>query len=260
MKQIQTQRRITFFVLILLLALLASNLISDSFRATVLQVFSPMQSIAWNMGKTVSGVFPFPDVSQQNEMLQQENLELRFENTALQNALLENEELKNALQLQEESEFSLAAGRIVGKSIGEDRILVRMGPDVDVRQRMPVVTAQGVAVGTVGRVLGSMIEILLLSHPDSSVDAKVSGGRGIIRGEGRFQITLHLLPREIALQAGDTVATSIGGGLFPDNYLIGTVSAVEKKDTEPFQKAFLSPFFSLESSEIVFVITNFLSP
>jgi len=58
------------------------------------------------------------------------------------------------------------------------------------------------------------------------------------------------------MQKDDIVITSSLGKVFPKGLLIGRIKAIEKKDVEPFQEAWIEPAFNIKRLETLFIITN----
>jgi rod shape-determining protein MreC len=68
---------------------------------------------------------------------------------------------------------------------------------------------------------------------------------------------LERVPRDKKIEEGAIVSTSALGEVFPAGLLVGEVEKFDKSDIEPFQKVVVYPFFDIEETESVFVITSF---
>ena len=119
-----------------------------------------------------------------------------------------------------------------------------------------VITPEKVLVGKVLEVFKESALVQLLSHSNTSFDAKVSekGIVGVLRGQGGSKAVLDLVLQEVTLEQGDIVVTSNLTGLFPPNLLVGTIKEVQSTDQAVFQKATIDLFFDLSFSPFIFVI------
>jgi len=68
---------------------------------------------------------------------------------------------------------------------------------------------------------------------------------------------MSLIPQNEEVAVGDIVITSGLEREVPYGLLIGEVSVVEKELYQPFQKAIISPYFTLQKIQKVLVITDF---
>lgn len=250
-------------VIVLLAALglvFSLNLFSGEARSFFSAAFSPFQSWLWNFGDSssdfFSGVFHGSSFKKESMRLELENLKLQQELIVLQDTERENEQLRKALSLGIEKEFHIISSRIVGKDPSEDTLFLDQGSRDGIVQGMVVITPENVAVGRVGEVFEGSSRLMLLSHPKSSFDAKIlqEGTMGLVRGQGRYQAMLDLIPQDSKVSPGDTVVSASLGGIFPENLLIGRVREVKANDAKLFQQAALSLFFDARKAGLVFVI------
>ena len=238
----------------------ALNIFSGEVRSFFSAAFSPFQSWFWNLGGSssnfFSGIFHGASFRKENMILGLENLKLQQELISLQDTERENEQLRKALSLGIEKEFHIISSRIVGKDPSEDTLFLDKGSNDGIMPGMAVITPENVAVGKIGEVLESSSRLILLSHPKSSFDAKISqeGTMGLVRGQGRYQALLDLIPQDSKVSPGDTVLSASLGGIFPKNLLIGRLREVKANDTKSFQQASLSLFFDVSRVDLVFVI------
>jgi rod shape-determining protein MreC len=123
---------------------------------------------------------------------------------------------------------------------------------------MPVITDQGL-VGTVVETSCCASKILLITDPDSAVNARLQASRDEGIAVGRFGggLELQYLSQQAQVHPGDLVLTSGLGATFPPGLVLGSVSAVQRQDYEVLQKASLTPAVDFNRLEIVLVITNF---
>ncbi|MFH1584726.1 MAG: rod shape-determining protein MreC [Patescibacteria group bacterium] len=226
-------------------------------RSSVYRVFSPVHALFWE----TTGRFGLGagELREEATRLREENLSLQRSVVELQSAARENEELREALSLQSEREWKLVGGSVFGKAIGEEILLVELGAGSGlVPEEAPVVTAEGVVVGRVEEQTGRFLRVRLLSHRESAVNVNIAvvGVSGVLKGMGGGRLSLELVPGEAELSEGSIVSTSVLGGAFPENLLIGRVGRVERSDVEAFQQAEVESFFSLQKDIFIFVLLN----
>jgi rod shape-determining protein MreC len=236
------------FPAIVFLFILSFNFFPSQIRGFFHFVFAPFESLLWKEGS-----------KGKNNLLQSENLELLSELAKLQGAKEENETLRKALALSKASDFTFIVAPILGKDAGSDVLVIRLPEQGSIKIGMPVITADKVLAGRVSEVSGSFAKVLLISHPQSSFDAKVLkvNALGLVKGQGRYRLLFDLVQKDAKLSLGDTVVTSHFSGAFPANLLVGTIEEVKVSDAQPFAKAILTPFVNLQKEEFLLVITEF---
>jgi len=177
--------------------------------------------------------------------LRQENVELRRRLETLQGVSqraveldLANRRLGKLLALRDELGVTAVAARVVGRSptAWVHTVVLDKGARHGISKGMAVLTPEGV-VGQVVSVSAHAARVLLISDPNSGVDALVqrTRARGIVAGTIEGGCLLKYIQRGDDVAAGDTVITSGLDGIFPKGQLIGTVARVGKKDSRIFQ-------------------------
>ena len=262
--------------LLLIIVLAASLTLTVSvFNKEVRNAFytfsAPLHRTFWRTGSNIAN---FLEAFVKSQKIQSEMEVLRLENQALlghiaslKAAQEENEELREALGIELEKDFSITLARVVSKDNGQDFLLIDAGLRDGITEQMPVITAQKVLVGRVDEVYRNFSKIMLISHNKSSFDAHIlrladkkaeqeNNITGIIKGGGKFHVSFDLLLQEADVSQGDIIVTSSFGGIFPAKLLVGTINEVEKSDVELFQRATVTPFLDIRKIDLLFVITD----
>ena len=194
-----------------------------SVRGVALDATAPVTGAMHGVTATVAGVFTgagnYWDAARQNSELKQQRHVMLQRMVEARAILLENRELKAALQLRERSNQPVAAGRIVGSSFSSPRryAILSVGTSDGVRVGMPVRSADGL----IGRVIdsGSLASrVLLVSDRASIIPSKLLRNGQPIISQGRGDGTVDLRPLEVGqnpFKKGDIVITSGTGGLYP---------------------------------------------
>lgn len=255
-----------FIALSILLAIFVVVLNLTGFSKNIKNFFflisSPIQKSFWQAGKNVSvffaGILEVRILKKELDDLHLKNQELLSRVVATMELKRENEVLRKALGLGLEKEFQLMLARIISKDISQDSILINQGKKDGVLETLPVITGQKVLLGRIGQVYDNFSEVILISNKKSSFDAKISDSEiyGVVRGEGNFKIYLDLIPKDEAIfEQGDVIITSALGGVYPQALLVGEIKTISKSDTDPFQKAEITPFFDIKDLDYLFIIT-----
>jgi rod shape-determining protein MreC len=251
-----------FSVVAVIVLLFALNLFSDKVRGFFLGTLSPVQGFFWDFGQTssqfFSGFFNTASLKKETIRLEEHMLQLQQELLSLEGVRQENEQLRKALSLGIEKEFSVISSRIIGKDPSQDILLLDKGSRDGVQEDMAVITPSEAAVGKVVEVFETTSRVMLLSHPASSFDAKIpqEGVVGLVQGHGGYQALLDLIPQESKVAPGDMVVSASLGGIFPENLLIGEVKEVKMSEERSFQQALLSLFFDVRKAGLLLIIES----
>ena len=254
---------VILFVFLFLIFFLVNNFFYQSIKNTVFSIFSPVEKFLWQKGNSFSqwrnGIFEINKIKIDNNELKKENLLFKNKIIELANIEKENKELRQALGLGLEREYNLILADIISKKTEEDSILINQGKKNGLKENMAVITNEKVLVGKIGKVFNDFSQVNLISQKGFNFDAKVIVGEsetlGAVHGQGNFKIKIELLPKELQFKEGDIVATSLLGGIFPENLLIGKIKTIKKNDLTPFQEAEIIPCFKEIKSDHLFIIS-----
>ena len=137
-------------------------------------------------------------------------------------------------------------------------IIINRGSNDGILRGMPVVTDQGL-VGRVDAVIADAARIQLIADPRSAVNVRLqnSNVEAVLGGSVTGDLTLNLIPQDVAVVEGDLVLTSGLGGGYPTDLPIGQVINVRKREADLFQRASVQPVVDFSRLTIVLIITNF---
>ncbi len=197
------------------------------------------------------------DAKTEAARLRREAAELRQELARVEEVFQENERLRRILEFRDALEGSAVAARVVGRSATPwlRTAVLDKGQEQGVRMDAPVLTPDGV-VGRVFQVGRSASRVLLLTDPNSAVDALIQRTRAQVVVEGGLGATCRVLylPRGEEVNPGDRVVTSGLDGVFPKGLLLGEVVRVREEPGEVFQRVELRPGADLGRLEEVLVL------
>jgi rod shape-determining protein MreC len=133
--------------------------------------------------------------------------------------LEENQQLKAALQLREQTSKAVATGRVVGSSFESPRrfAVISVGSSDGVAVGMPVRAPEGL----IGRIIEAGMlasRVLLVTDRANIVPARILKGGQPVISTGRGDGTIDVRPLEVGknpFKPGDIIVTSGTGGLYP---------------------------------------------
>jgi rod shape-determining protein MreC len=188
-----------------------------------LDATSPISGALNQVSATASGLVGgagnYWDAARQNGRLRQERDWMRQQILLARAVQQENRQLKALLQLRENSEREVAAGRIVGSSFNSLRrfAILSAGSSDGVGPRMPVRAADGL-VGQVTDAGRLASRVMLISDKLSLVPSTLLRGQIPVLVEGRGDGTVAVRPLEVGrnpFRRGDVIVTSGTGGVYP---------------------------------------------
>jgi rod shape-determining protein MreC len=209
--------------LILLILSLVAPARFEAVRGAALDITSPITGALYEVTSTakglVTGAGNYWDAAHQNEGLKRERRAMLQRMVEAKAILLENRELKAALQLRERTHDAVASGRVVGSSFNSPRrfAILSAGMKDGVRIGMPVRSPEGL----VGRVVDSgafASRVLLVSDRSNIVPARLLRGGIPVISQGRGDGMVDVRPLEVGrnpFRRGDIIITSGTGGLYP---------------------------------------------
>ncbi len=228
----------------------------------------PVSRVLWQAGDGASwflgSLLNAKGISQENANLTQENQNLLAQVATLKETIKARQDLASALQATAANSVHLTLAQVIGLDSLSDTIVVNKGSDDGIKENMPVISSANVLYGKVSTVYKNFSKVLLVSSPQSVVDAKTQNSDpavpsilGVIKGQGNFSVYLDLVPSDAKLQKGDLLVTSALEGIFPKDLLIGKIVQSTQSDAKPFQTAQIQPFFDLNHLDNLFIITDY---
>jgi len=200
--------------------------------------------------------------------LQQRNADLETEVSELQAQVIQLQQQTGQTEIlaalvdfaQSRSENKYKAAAVIGRDPSPflQYVIINVGSNDGVQRGMPVVTSQGL-VGRVDAVIADAARVQLITDPASNVNVRLQNAKAdaSLVGSVTGDVTLDLIPQDVALQPGDLVLTSGLGGGYPPDLIVGQIVNVRTRDFDLFQQAAVQPVVDFNHLQIVLVITNF---
>ena len=169
------------------------------------------------------------------------------------------------MELKEQNpDYKFADARVVAVDPSEKyyNFTINAGSLKGVKAGDPVITPAGL-VGVAYDVALDSARVRTILDPTTQVSAYVSrtgdegttGGTVTLAREGLLRI--NYLSREGGAAAGDYVATSGKGGIYPRGLLIGEIQSVSPDSDGLTMTAQIQPFADIKNLSSVFVLTDF---
>lgn len=211
---------------------------SASTQRSIRNAYSSLSLFAKSVPRAVS-------IAREYEILLKERDQSDRIVIALEQMKEENDALRQALSLQSNVSFEHIVAEPVGREIANDVLIVNKGTLQGIKTGMPVITPSLALVGRVIDTEAAVSRVMLLSHPDSSLDGSIPNKNiyGVLKGQDSATLLLDLIPRESTIEEGDTVITNRFSSSIPTSLILGTVRRIIKNDATPFAKALLNPAY-----------------
>lgn len=220
------------------------------FQKVIIQVANLFQDVWENYFYLIS-------VVDDNRRLRNELSRYRVLMYRHEEALQENQRLRRLLSMGSSMEPRLIAAMVVGKDPSPwfQTVLVDKGRSDGVVVGRPVVNSDGI-VGLVVEVTGHYAKVMLITDPNSAVDAVVqkNRARGIIKGGSVGFCMLNYAMSKYDIAVGDAIISSGMDGVFPKGLPIGAVTDVVKHKAAIFQDVTVKPFVDFERLEEVSIV------
>ena len=217
------------------------------FRRVVYMAVGTIGGSAYNVG---SYFRLSDDVSQ----LRQENAELAYKNSQLEDALLENIRLRKLLGFKEKSDFSLIPAEVIGQNPHSifNGLVLNEGAERGITLDDAVMTADGL-VGKIALIEDDNAICQILLDRNSRVSARIQRNReqGIIAWDGGIGLKLLYVAKTIEVLPGDVIVTSGLSQIYPPDIKIGVVTEVSQDAEGMFQEIKVSPAVSFQKLEEV---------
>ena len=265
---------------LLIIALLLSILIgissavmggnADPLSNLVTTITSPVRNGVAAVGDWVQGVsryvFHYSEMEDQIDELEQQVADLEDQVRQGQEALQENELLRDLLGLRERrQDFVFESAKVTARSNDNWRstLTLSKGSESGIQEGNCVVTSTGVLVGVVSKVGSHYSEVNTVVDTSMEMGGIITrtNAAGVLEGdfslmqEGRLR--LSDLPDGAELVAGDEVLTSGRGDVYPSGLVVGQVEGVFNDASGMNRYAVIVPEVDLSSLVEIFVIKEF---
>lgn len=233
----------------------------------VLRISAPVEVAAATFARSVTGVWDdyvyLVDVKRDGDRLSYANARLREQVHALEQAQVENRQLRRLLQLRDSMPAETASAQVIGKDFTEffrvTRIVLDRGAR-EVRPHMPVVSPDGV-VGATLHVSADTVDVQLAVDAAFGVDVEDerTRARGFVRGTGdpaRYGCKVEMVDSRDEVEIGDLLVTSGKGRWFPRGLPVARVTKVVRRELGRDQDVDAAPTVDFSRLDTVLVLVT----
>jgi len=197
--------------------------------------------------------------------LKQQNKKLILENEKLKFEILKNNHLsssnKSSINSIDDLPFNIIPAQIIynQKQIAHNFVIINKGLNDGVEVEMGVIGGQGI-LGIVEQVSPSYASVISLLNLDLGVNVRLkkSAVFGSIswRGKSPYKMQIDDIVATANVALGDTIITSGRSSYFPSGIPIGSISAIEKKNSQGFYIIEIQLFESPIEMDNVYILKN----
>ena len=220
-------------------------------------------TIARGIGDVWNDYVYLVEVKRDNERLAYDAARLREQVHALEQAQVENRQLRRLLQLKDVTAGETVSAQVVGKDFTEffrvTRIVLDRGGR-EVRTHMPVISPDGV-VGAILHVSQDSVDVRLAVDAAFGVDIEDerTHARGFVRGTGdpaRYGCKVEMVDSRDEVEFGDLLVTSGKGQWFPRGIPVARVTRVVKRELGRDQDVDAAPTVDFSRLDSVLVLAT----
>ncbi|MBN1618816.1 rod shape-determining protein MreC [Candidatus Dojkabacteria bacterium] len=233
----------------------------DPVYSSVNFVMEPLEYFAGRSVVSVQGFFStitqIGVLSSQNNELKIDNAKLLAQISNIKEIEVENELLKDQLELTDDKEWQLEKARVLGleneSTVGS--IVIDIGEDKDVHKNDVVIIGM-IYLGRVSAVYKSTATVQLITDYNSNIICldQETRAKGIVHGSLDGLVFEDVLENE-ELNVGDTVITWEDD--IPQDLIIGKISKLEDSPTSSTKKSYVDIGFAIEDVDYVFVVIDY---
>jgi rod shape-determining protein MreC len=199
----------------------------------------------------------------ENRALRQLNLQLSNEVTKMRTAVIENQKLRQMIDLKTNLTYEVITAEVIGKSNIELRnyYTVNKGYKDGVKEGMAVRSDAGL-VGVIYGVTKNYSLVELITNKNVKISSMVQRSRldGILIWEGGEYFQLKNIPKSYDVITKDTIVTSNYSNKYPKNIPIGEVISRKELPGDIFMRINVKPFVNFATLEQVFIIQELSDP
>lgn len=199
----------------------------------------------------------------ENQALRELNLQLSSEVTRMRQAMVENKNLRQMLELRKTLDKPFVISEVVGRSTIEMRnyLTIDKGKNHGIEEGMPVRNDAGL-IGVIIASSSNYSLVEMVKNRDVKISAKVqrSNYPGLIVWEGGEEFIMKNMPKSYDVKVGDIIISSDFSNKYPSGIPIGQVVKAQEEKGELFLKVLVKPLVNFSTLEQAFVLKYLPNP
>ena len=247
MKHFPTKSGVIFLVAVIGAVFLNKYVVKDRmifYPKTFINLSGYLFTKAENFGDFAEKIRNFNRLASENEKLKQDQEIVFGLKVKIDNLENENDFLRRAARISQKLDYPVIYAGIFNLNLAPAgyNVLLNKGIREGVSEGDVVVTAEGILVGKIQKVMQNFSRVLFVSDPEFKITARVIGSdtEGIARGALNDGMYLDFVVQEDEIKEED-VLISTGNDLFPSALIIGSVDYIETNATQMFKKVRIRP-------------------
>lgn len=245
------------FCVVLFIFFISSQSATYTFRSAILDIFKVPLILINALSHEVRAVAFFHKSYWENLKLEAENAELKKKILRQDEVALENDRLKQLLDLKNKAAYQTVSAVVIGKDFNlfHPYFIIDKGRKSGIKKYSPVLTYRGL-VGKVLEVGHYSSKVMLINDPDLSVPALNVRSREQALASGTLdgRCKLRFLDIDSDIKEGDLIVTSGLNMTYPQGVSIGKVKWVGIEPSGLGKFAILEPAVKVSSLEEVLIV------
>lgn len=186
--------------------------------------------------------------------------QLQIENAHLQQLLSETTLLEKQVTFLKEKNWPSVDARVTARATEDlaQILMINRGENDGIQRGAPVMTDNGILVGTIIEIFPHAAKILLTTSHTSLLSGVIQNDAhslGIIQGQHHLTMKMMYVPQFDAIPSNAMIVTSGSDPHIPQGFLIGFITKIESAPESIFQEATVTPLVDPASITIVSVLT-----
>ncbi len=225
------------------------------------RIFSPLQSSLYSAGTVVSDTYRPDTTGLSYEELESGYQALLAENALLKQALNDVQEVDLQQTYLESAGYMGVQVRVLGKRLEPDSqiLIINKGARDGIKVGQPVITQNGILIGTISNAQSAVSHIQLLNDSHSAIAVVTqsdSPSKGVVVGDRGLSLKMEFISQDDMISTGDVVVTLGTEPHIPPGLTVGQVEYVTVEQNTFFQTAFLRPLVTIDELTLVSVIIS----
>ena len=196
----------------------------------------------------------------ENDVLKQENLQLKLQNIEFKEAYLENQRLKKMLGFLDSTAYEIIPAKVINRGTTPiaNSILLNIGRNDGVIPNLAVISTKGI-IGKTIAVGDKTTQCQIFQDVNFRLSVKFQNSRvlGIVMWLPNGSAVVREIPNTAEIHPGELVLTSGYSKIYPPNIIIGEVIEVHRTENEAFQSVIIQSNADINTIEEAFVILSY---
>lgn len=260
-KERKKRRDLLFAILGITLLIFIMKTQLNYIRAGVNKVVLPIKILIYKSTEsakhTVNNLQDLNRILEENKELKRTNFRLEIDHDYINELQEENKRLKEILDIRDTGNRDFIVANISFRDPLSvyDEFIINKGSREGIEENMNVIN-RDVLVGRVIKVYEdkSIVELISKSEKYTSVIIGKDKYLAILKGNNSKNLSVENVETDANIVVGDKIYTSGIGDLYEKDYYIGTISKVEKRKENLFQKIEMElPFNIFDLKEVIVI-------